>query len=305
MTKEINENKDLYQSVTDSIVKMIEEGRFTQWRKSWSGGFPTNLSTGMRYRGINVLLLINSMIINGFAKPYFLTLKQANKLGGKVKKGEPATPIIYWNIQEKELDELDDEGKPQIEIRCYLRRYYVFNVAQIEDIDDHIEEFLAEHIINKDVDQIDEAEKWLDASGAIILRGGHLACYVPQKDKIFVPDITQFDTANDFYSAVFHELAHWTGHKSRLNRGFSERFGDQSYAFEELIAELTSSFIDAELGFSEFKLPQHVNYIANWLKVLKNDKNAIFTAASQASLAFEYLADLRAKWPASLLDQAA
>lgn len=297
--------KDLYQTVTDTIVDMIESGEFEKWRKSWRGGLARNLSTEAGYKGVNTLLLANSMIKNKFAKPYFLTLKQANALGGKVKKDSASTMIIYWNIQRKELDQCDESGEPIIEERCYLRQYSVFNVAQIEGLDEQVSALATKYEVYNEHEQIEEAEQWVRASGAEIIHGGSRAFFMPSQDRIQLPELSQFDSANDYYSAAFHELAHWTGHETRLARDFSGRFGDEAYAFEELIAELCASFIDAQLGFSGFQMPNHTSYIAGWLKVLKNDKKAIFTASSQASMAFQYLADLKANYVDDVLEKVA
>lgn len=140
--------------------------------------------------------------------------------------------------------------------------------------------------------QIEAAEAVLIHSGAIIREAGEKAFYRPSTDEIYLPERTRFASEIEFYSVAVHELTHWTGAKHRLARDFAERFGTEAYAFEELIAELGSAFLNAELGFSGAMLPNHAGYIDSWLKMLKNEKRAIFTAASQASKAHRYIMDL-------------
>jgi len=269
--------KDLYQEITDKIIASLESG-VAPWVKPWSitGGSPRNAVTGRPYSGINLVLLG----FNDYIHPLWLTYNQAKAVGAQVRKGEHGTTVVFFkqlNVKDKESSDGDNKVIP------LLRSFTVFNIAQIDGLPDKYIPKARSTSETIPVNQL--AEECLDA--AEIHHGGARACYVPSKDVILLPHKHEFKSAADYYGVALHELTHWTGAKHRLARDFSGRFGDEAYAFEELVAELGAAFLCAHCEV-DGKL-QHESYIANWLRVLKGDKKAIFSASSNARKAAEFV----------------
>lgn len=278
--------KDLYAQVTESIVAMMEEGmtRHIQWVRS-GHGLPCNHQTGLPYQGVNVLLLWAEAMRRGYVANCWLTYKQAAGMGGQVRKGEKSVPCIFFGTVERESKN-PGEDKAATESVRIIRPFWLFNLDQIDGIEAPqsiplLDEFR----------QIEAVEHVLTRSGAVIREAGDQAFYRRSTDEIHLPQRTRFASEIEFYSVALHELTHWTGAGHRLARDFSGRFGSEAYAFEELVAELGSAFLNAELGFSAATIPNHAGYIESWLKMLKNDPRAIFTAASAASKAHRYIMD--------------
>lgn len=273
---------DLYQSVTDAIVAALELGA-APWVKPWDDsatamltGQPHNRVSRKAYRGINTLLLWHAQLSNGFTSPAFLTYKQAADLGGHVRKGEKATRIVFYKPLKKENA---DTGKT--DSFCVMRGYSVFNVEQCDELP----------ILDAPDFAPVENSSMIDIAasvGANVRIEGNSACFIPSADLIKIPHADQFHSFPHFEATLAHELTHWTGHRSRLNRNLSGRFGTESYAAEELVAELGAAFLCAELGFNAPEL-RHAEYLASWLSVLKADKKAIFTAASLAQKACDFV----------------
>lgn len=281
------EKFDLYQSITDSIIQAIEAGIARNSKPLWCGqgssGMPRNYATGKRYSGVNVLVLWLAAEAHGYSDSRWLTFKQATAAGGTVRKGEHGSRIVYFEpLAREEVDQAT--GEIQQRTVPMLRAYTVFNAEQCEGL-------ALEAPASTGFAGIDAADAWLRASGAVILEGGSKAYYSPQADTVRLPDRSRFQKAESFYAVAMHELGHWTGHKGRLARDFSGRFGDESYAMEELVAELSAAFCCADLGTIADTMPDHASYVDSWLRVLRRDKRAIFTAASQASKAHAFLAD--------------
>lgn len=280
-----SENKtkpDIYQTVTDSIIKALEAG-VKPWVCPWKrngdiSGLPANFSTGATYSGINIMLLWCSASEQGYSDPRWLTYKQANEQGWQVRKGEHGTTIIYYKMLEKENDAGETEHIPM------LKTFTVFNVQQIDDLN-----ICYEPLPETPYEPIIKADELIAGSGAKITEKGIQAFYRPATDEIYLPERNRFENAADFYATQLHELVHWTGAKNRLNREKGGKFGSENYAFEELIAELGSAFLMADLGITGDV--QHESYIASWLKSLNEDKRFIFKAASAASKAHRYLTD--------------
>lgn len=281
---------DLYQMVTDKIINLIETNK-TELKSLWtkkdgSGSLPINFKTKQNYSGINILLLWDSTLTNDFTSNYWLTFKQAQDLGGHVKKGQKGTTLVYYNVMKKELDSIKNPGEKAEVAIPFLKSFTVFNMDQIADIEvPAIEE-------KTEFDGNLLAEEILKHSQANINEQGNNAFFRRSTDEIYLPARESFISPSHFYSVALHELTHWTGHESRLNREYGKRFGDDTYAFEELVAELGSAFLTSEIGVINQTIPNHAGYIENWLKVLKNDKKAIFTAASQASKAHAFIMNL-------------
>jgi antirestriction protein ArdC len=275
--------RDLYQTVTDRIIAKLEAGT-APWVQPYSvkGGqnLPCNAVTNRPYSGINVLLYFMSQA-SGYARPRFLTFNQAKAAGGSVKKGEKGTAVYFFAIKDYKDKKTGEDKKFPL-----LREYYVFNVAQCEGLSDKIMngEYIAP--LNKDQREY-AADAFVKASGADFREGSGKPMYVPSKDVVMMPKWDEFHGHAEFYATAFHELSHWTGHKSRLDRDLNNRFGTKAYAAEELIAELAASFLCAEFGFDTED--NSAAYLTSWLELLKEDKKAIFTAASAAQKAADYL----------------
>ena len=282
-TKFSKTKTDIYQTVTDSIIAALETG-VKPWACPWQrtpgmSGLPSNYATGMAYSGMNIMLLWISASEQGFNDSRWMTYKQAKAEGGQVRKGEHGTTAIFYTTLEKENDDGETDYIPM------LKTFTVFNVEQIDGLplsDEAV--FPAETF-----EPIPQAEALFRNSGATIIEKGQNAFFAPSTDEIHLPDRRLFSDAANFYASGLHELIHWSGGKSRLNREMKGKFGSEGYAFEELIAELGSAFLMADLGIAGEV--QHESYIASWLKALKNDKRYIFKTASAASKAHRYLMD--------------
>jgi antirestriction protein ArdC len=280
---------DIYQSITDQIVAALEAGT-PPWVCPWQGSdadmAPANLFTRRPYRGVNVLLLNMQTMLRGYSSNRWLTYQQARDLGAQVRKGETGTSIVFFKMHE-----LGPAGSapppPDAERRVVplLRTFTVFNAAQIDGLPAALVEPVAEPCSVWDASSA--ADRILDDSGARIRHGGARAFYLVSEDLIQLPPHSAFANAGDYYATALHELTHWTGHPDRCNRLLGRRHGIDAYAFEELIAEMGAAFLT-----NHCRLPgklQHASYIASWLAALRNDKRLIFSAASQAQKAADYL----------------
>ena len=272
---------DLYQEITNEVISALEKGA-DEARLPWAAlSMPVNASTGKHYRGINVLLFWLESERKGYTENTWATYRQWQNLGRTVRRGSKGTRIVFF----KELTNDDDEESKPIFV---ARSFKVFNACQLEG---YTLPETAEEIIYSESD----ADYLIHSSGAEIRFGGSRAYYHRLEDYIQIPVEEMFistahsSATENYYSTILHELIHWSGPKQRLDRDLSGRFGDSAYAMEELIAELGASFLCAELGVTNTIRPENVAYLANWLQVLKNDKRAIFTAASKASEAAAYL----------------
>jgi antirestriction protein ArdC len=278
---------DTYQRITDTIITALEAG--TQpWMKPWSASqVGSNLPRPVRcnsepYRGINVLLLWLATAANGFEYERFMTYRQAQELGGQVRKGEKGTLIVKYGTVTKKAEAADAEVR---EIP-YLKGYTVFNLSQIEGLS---EDHYATPTPLPIEQRIERADDFAAKTGANISHGGNRACYIPAIDGIQMPPFAAFVSSEAYYSTLFHELAHWTGAKCRLGRINSTNMKTKGYAFEELVAEITACFICSDLSIAASVRDESASYLANWLKCLKEDKKAIFRAASRAQAAADYL----------------
>lgn len=281
--------KDVRQEVTDRIIEIMERGT-EAWRKTWSvaaaHGMPINGATGVAYRGVNVLTLWLAAQEQGFGSCRWMTFKQASMCGGQVRRGERGTQIVFYQM--KERAEENDRGEEEVRRFPMLKTFTVFNVTQIDGLPEHLADQV--HDLSPDPFSPDElAEQTIQATGASISHGGDRAAYSPNLDQIVMPVPEAFETPENYYSTCLHELAHWTGHPSRLSRDLSGRFGDEAYAMEELIAELGAAFCAGSLGFIDATVEGHASYLDSWIRVLKSDKTAIFTAAAQAQAAHDFI----------------
>jgi antirestriction protein ArdC len=281
---------DIAQTITDKIISELEKGS-TPWVKPWKRlrgtpghGMPYNPVSGTIYSGMNHIWL--SMMQGAYPSPYWLTLKHANQIGGHVKANEKGTPIVAFKIVRKETLV---NGKKETSAYPMIRHHYVYNVAQCEDITIPAMPVEPEPTFNPDSSVMALVDKLGLENG--LTHGGDSAFYSPTRDFISMPAMAAFNSSNGYHATLLHESVHATGHKSRLDRDFSKakRFGDESYAFEELVAELGSAMLCAHCGIDGEMQQNHVAYIANWLTVLKNDKKAILTASAKAQQALDFL----------------
>lgn len=290
-----NAPRDIYAEITQTIVDAIEQGA-GDCRMSWTnatGGIsaPINLVSRKRYRGINTLVLWVSASSKGYADQTWATYRQWSEAGGQVRKGERATQIVFWDARTVRGGERDqppavpaDEKESR---RIIVKSYSVFNASQVDGWTPP-----AAPEIPSPNQRITHAEEFFRAIGAEIRHGGHRAFYSPSLDFIQMPEFSLFPDPIDYYSVLAHEAVHWSGGKARLDRDRHQKYADEAYAFEELIAELGSAFLNADLMLAASPRPDHAPYIASWLKVLRNDKRAIFSAAAAAQRAVDYLVHL-------------
>jgi antirestriction protein ArdC len=281
--------RSLYDDVTTTIIAQLEAGCLP-WVQPWQAddaaiGIPRNAATGRSYSGINVLILWNALFGQGYETQRWLTYRQAMALGGSVRKGESGTSICYADsFVPKGEDGVSADGEPR---RIpFLKRFTVFNIDQCIDLPEQVH---APDILRGPEVVVPQAETLVQATGAEIRIGGTLAYYAPAEDHIHLPRRQLFGASIDYYRTLLHELGHWTGHASRLDRfhGFATIDPQHWYAREELVAEMASAFLCAELGI--VPTVRHADYIGAWLAILQEDNRAIFRAASAASKAAQYL----------------
>jgi antirestriction protein ArdC len=273
-----SQHRDPIQEFANRIVSELEKG-VKPWVRPWdaskAGGpqGPFNPITGKRYHGINVLILGMDLRAFESGDPRWMTYQQAHERRWQVRKGEKATTIFFSKPHEIEDDKAED-GRKTVRV---LKHHAVFHASQIEGVPSYQPPSVEEAPWTRP----EAADIILRNSGAVIRTGGERAFYSPATDHIQLPPEHAFRGPPEFAATALHELGHWTGHSSRLNRDLQHRFGSAAYAMEELRAELASAFIASELGIP-IDIPQHASYIENWIKPLKDDKREIFRAAADA-----------------------
>lgn len=286
--------RDIYATVTNQIVAALEAGT-RPWVRPWTATAPEGIgrplrSTGEPYRGINVLLLWSAALEHGYSSRRWYTFNQAKAMGANVRRGEHGSMVVYaGRIENADADDDEEQAStPRRAGASFLRAYTVFNADQLDGLT--LDPAAPAPAL---VDLDAGAEAYVAATGAVIRHGGSRAYYAPGPDMIQLPAPSAFRSAADYHATQAHELVHWTGHPARLQREFGQRFGDDAYAVEELVAELGAAFLCADLGIAAEPREDHAAYIANWLSVLKSDRKAVFTAATQAQKAVDYLAALQ------------
>jgi antirestriction protein ArdC len=284
------EKQDVYARVTSQIVNAIENSQVGAWRMPWhtSGKFafsPINVTSKKPYRGVNTLCLWAAAQQKGYERGEWATYNQWQDRGAQVRKGERATTVVFWKFANSSAETQDDGEEHTVSGSrlLFTRGYSVFNASQVDgytpkpDAGAPIEE------------RIERAEVFFGRIDARVTHLGNRAFYSPAEDTITLPPFAAFFTPTDYYSTRAHETGHWTSAAGRCNRELGTRFGDNAYSVEELVAELTAAFVCSHLGLSTEPRPDHARYIASWLKVLKADKRAIFTAASKAQHAADFM----------------
>ncbi len=287
------QGEDLHQRITNQIIAAIEAGAGVYqmpWNpKLCSGatiGIPNNPVGRYGYRGINILSLWASQQESGYATPEWATFKQWQAAGAQVRKGEKGTLTAFFKATDAASSSPGESDDQQPRRHFIAKAAYVFNVAQVDGYEPPEAPTLTP------IDRHATADAFIQSSAAIIQHDSHHACYIPSRDEIHLPPEGAFFDAQGYYGTVLHELVHWTGHADRCARDLRNRFGTEAYAAEELVAELGAAFICAQLDITPEPRIDHARYIESWLKVLKNDKRAIFTAAAKANQAADYLASL-------------
>lgn len=284
------EKQDVYARITSQIVSAIESG-VGKYQMPWTvrqdrGFSPVSVGSAKPYRGINTLVLWAQSQNKGYGSAFWGTYRQWQQLGGQVRKGEKGSPVVYWGTYEKQASE-EDEDNGKSHRGLFAKPYTVFNIEQVDGckLPRRFEPKLSHN------ERIAQAESFFAGTGVEIRDGGNRAFYRPATpEAVYMPGFDQFPDRVDYYSVLAHECSHWTSHSSRCDRQLGKRFGDDGYAMEELVAELGSAYTMAHLELELTPRQDHSQYIQSWLKMLKADKRAIFTAASQAQKAADYLA---------------
>jgi len=296
-------NDKVYEMITNKVIEKMQEGRIP-WQKAWKSGTttlrsgrvidpcsPINYKSKRNYKGINYWMLQ----MNDYNSTYWFTFKQAKEYGGCVKKGEKGTPVIFWQVTPfiKKHDDGTEEKK-----QSFLLKYYtVFNLEQIDGLE-NLKEIVADVVKEKateiePIQAIDLVIENIKNCAQIDHKGGSEAYYRPSSDSIHLPKRNNFKDAESYYSVKIHEIAHSTGHKSRLNRETlvnNDGFGKEIYSREELVAELTASYVMGVTGFeTEKTFDNSVAYLQSWIKALKNDSKMIFWASKEAEKASNYI----------------
>lgn len=273
---------DVYQTVTDRIVTMLEKGEHGAWRAPWhrvAGAFsiPCNVQ-GRDYRGINIWLLLAAKMERDYQSDVWATYKMWTDSKAQVRKGEKSTSIVFW-----QPIKIKDEETGKTKLIPIAKLYNVFNSDQVDGY------VAAAKPILPAAERIEHADAFFAGVPAIVRHYGNKAQYSPFLDVIELPPFDQFKSAEGYYATRGHETVHWTGHASRCAREFGKRFGDDAYAFEELVAELGAAFLCATLEIENEPRADHAAYLASWLRRMKEDKKAIFTAASRAQTAVDFI----------------
>lgn len=293
--------QDIYSEITNQIIEDIESNNILPWENPWnvSFGIPQNAVTGKFYSGLNILILWAMQSKKKYTSSKWVTYKQATSLGGQVRKGEKSTRIIFY--QPLKIEEKNDRGEDEEKTIPLMRTYSVFNICQCDGLEDIVKADSLVFNQETEFQALNAAEEILSATKANVQYDGVAAVYLPSTDTIHLPERSSFKGQREFYATALHELTHWTGHESRLNRKLDCKFGSEDYAFEELTAELGASFLCASVGLAYST--QHASYVASWLKALKDDKRFIFKAASKARKALEYVLKLAGKDHSNLESQ--
>jgi len=288
--------KGIHRTITNTIMSMIEAGEGT-YKVPWHApdGFaahlPVNAATHAEYRGVNILSLWIEAQVNRYPSAHWASYRQWQSLGAQVRKGERGAMVVFYKRMEMRATEAEDHDKKG-ELRFFARASHVFNAAQVDGYRQEEPELVSEF------QKVQEVEAFVATLQADVRHGFNHACYRRDTDAIEMPNREWFGATGSetpersYYAVLLHELTHWSGAAHRLNRLFGKRFGDEAYAFEELVAELGAAFLCAAFGLSSEPRPDHAAYVGHWLKILDRDSKAIFLAAAKAQEAFEHLAYL-------------
>ncbi|WP_085814898.1 ArdC family protein [Citrifermentans pelophilum] len=275
--------------INHRIMELLQQGT-VPWRKTWhaASNYPKNLVSGKEYRGVNVFMLA----CQEYSSPYWMTFKQCQDKGGHVRKGEKSTPVVFWKwIDRKDAGDPDQEETKNSKVPL-LRYYSVFNIDQVEGVTVPPSPEATANPFTP-IERADQIIAGMPLRPDI-RHGGNKACYSPMLDYVKLPELSAFESPEEYYSTAFHELSHSTGHASRVGRkGILEPsfFGSHEYSREELVAEMGAAFLCGHAGIEQNVIENSAAYIAGWLKALKNDKTLLIHAAVQAQKASDYILD--------------
>lgn len=280
----------LAETITHAIIQRLEAGVrpwVRPWRASTAQGRPLR-ANGEPYRGMNTFWLWLAAEQGGYRSRHWMTYRQAQALGGQVRQGEQAQFAIFYKAYSKKVEAADGQGGSSDEQRRVMRSYAVFNADQIDGL---AADFYPEMLVLVPPSDMlgSRAQCFVDRLPARQRSGGDRAYYDLRADMITMPAIEQFDSRASWAATLAHEAGHWSGHPDRLARSFGKRFGDNAYAFEELVAELTAALIGADIGLPTVHLDDHAAYIGSWLAILRQDSRALLTAAARAEEATGFL----------------
>lgn len=284
------EKVSVYQIVTEQITTLLDQG-IIPWKMGWKSGVPQNFITKRPYEGINAMMLAIQADCKGYSNPYWMTLKQCNEKGGKIKKGEKSQIVCFWKKTIK-----DEKKKAEGDNLFFMLRYYrVFNLDQCEGIE-------ISGTVTQPINKLEACEKIVDGykDAPVVKYEGARAYYSAKKDEVVVPDRNRFVSSEELYAALFHELAHSTGHEKRLNRQDStaaREFGSEDYSKEELIAEFTAAFLCGITGIAPAVVENQAAYIQGWSSKLKEDSKLLITAAGKAQKAANYIQGIHITYP--------
>ena len=288
---------DLFARITDQLIADIEAGAGT-WRMPWhtlpDAGTPTSVD-GRPYRGMNAVWLAMIAVDRGWTSGLWATYRSWQRHGAQVRRGESATQVVLWKPTTPKTrdpaadDDTDDDGPAGRRRRLLARAYSVFAAEQVDDADALVARRTRRRVDRDTPERIAAADDYYAAVGADVVHGGNQACYRPATDTIHVPALDQFDDAAHHAGTLAHEHVHWTGHAGRLARDLTGRFGTDSYAAEELVAELGAAMWCAQMGLSAVTRADHASYLAGWLRILRADARSLVTVASRAQAAIDYL----------------
>lgn len=297
--------QDVYSRITNKIVAELEKGA-RPWLCPWNAEHAAGRinrplrANGIPYRGINTIMLWSEAMEKGYSAPLWMTFKQALELNAHVRKGEQGSLVVYASKFTRTETDAGTGEESERDIP-FMKGYTVFNVAQIEGLPEHY--YAKPTPRGETLPRIERAEAFFASTRAAIRHGGTKAYYSISTDHVQMPPFESFRDAESYYAVLAHEATHWTRQEKRLNRDFGrKRFGDEGYAMEELVAELGSAFLCADLELTPEIREDHASYLASWIKVLKNDARAIFTAAAHAQRAADFINALQ---PTAALEIAA
>ncbi len=287
--------RDLYAEVTAKMIEALEAG-IVPWRRPWTSlGAHRNLISGREYRGINVYLAALSAMRGGYSYPLWLTIKQANQLGGRVRKGEKGTMVVFW--EPRIVKRKNDKGEDEEHRSLVFKQYYVWNVEQVEGLVLPALPAVAGAATDERAQRV-----WEEYAGKpALFHGGARAFYTQGLDAIQLPPRASFEGTRAYYETLFHEAIHSTGAKHRLNRATltqAGRFGDPNYSQEELVAEMGGAMLLAHAGLE----PEYANsaaYLKGWLEALQDDQRLVVVAAQVAEKAVRYVLGERTTAPES------
>lgn len=283
--------RDIAAEVTAIIIDRLEKG-MPPWKRPWhthgTGGPPLRYQ-GKPYSGVNRLLLWAIGDSMGYRSRYWMTYAQAEALGGQVRRGQKASPSIYFNSVSRQVENTTTGATEQRMIR-FMRFYTVFSADQIDGLPAHYYPPTVPDAPPEPSARQAAIDAFFAAVPSDVRRGGSRAYFSPGGDYIQLPLPSAFRSADHEATTSAHEHVHWTGHEARLARAFGKRFGDKAYAFEELVAEIGAGMVCADLGLPNELHDSHASYVHHWLTILRGDKTAIITAAARAEAAYRYLA---------------